>query len=137
MKNRFHYVVVLITYAEITNSCRSMFNYFILSLCFSDLTSATISPFFMYRRTWGYDDWLLSVAFCKVWYTSFTWFQKLLRNSRALLKPNACRVQACINFHKVVEVLLLKYHPLKERKFVLEMLFFVVENRVLEVFRYC
>jgi len=39
-----------------------------MSLCFSDLISAVISPLWIYRRLWGYfyDDWKLPHFMCKV-----------------------------------------------------------------------
>ncbi|XP_078480992.1 growth hormone secretagogue receptor type 1-like [Ciona intestinalis] len=52
---------------------KSTFNYFILSLCVSDLVSALISPLFLYRRTWGFDDWEASDFLCKVFWGLDLW----------------------------------------------------------------
>ena len=45
---------------------RSPFFYLILSLSISDLLSALISPFALYKLTWGYDVWMWPDIFCKV-----------------------------------------------------------------------
>nr|XP_039270397.1 growth hormone secretagogue receptor type 1-like isoform X1 [Styela clava] len=57
-----------------TSRClSSVFNQFILSLCVSDLLSALISPLFLYRRTWGYDDWQIPSFFCKLYWATDMW----------------------------------------------------------------
>ena len=45
---------------------RSIFNYYIVSLCVSDIISALLNPLFLYRRIWGYDVWEIPYFFCKV-----------------------------------------------------------------------
>ncbi|XP_078481675.1 growth hormone secretagogue receptor type 1-like [Ciona intestinalis] len=46
----------------------STFNLFIASLCVSDCISALISPLFLYRRTWGFDEWKISNFLCKLFW---------------------------------------------------------------------
>ena len=50
---------------------RSVFNYYIMSLCFSDLVSAMLSPFWIYRQTWGFEQWKIPTFLCKVGYELF------------------------------------------------------------------
>jgi len=45
---------------------RSPFFYLMMSLSVSDLISALISIFALYRLTWGYDFWRWTDFFCKV-----------------------------------------------------------------------
>lgn len=51
----------------------SIFNVLIVSLCVSDLLSALVSPLFLYRRTWGFDEWAISESFCKIFWAVDTW----------------------------------------------------------------
>ncbi|XP_078494137.1 growth hormone secretagogue receptor type 1-like [Ciona intestinalis] len=52
---------------------RSIFNFMILSLCVSDFLSALLSPLFLYRRTWGFEDWQISSFLCKVFWAGDVW----------------------------------------------------------------
>ena len=45
---------------------RSIFNYYIISLCLSDFISALISPLGVYQRIWGYRKFSIPSFFCKV-----------------------------------------------------------------------
>ncbi|XP_076819650.1 uncharacterized protein LOC143465310 isoform X1 [Clavelina lepadiformis] len=49
-------------------------NFFVFSLCLSDLISAVVcSPLWIYRRTWGFDKWLWGDFMCKFyWVSDFT-----------------------------------------------------------------
>nr|XP_039267226.1 growth hormone secretagogue receptor type 1-like [Styela clava] len=52
-----------------TPQLQNIFMSFIVSLCVSDLLSATISPLFWYRRTLGFDVWNLPNFFCKLYWS--------------------------------------------------------------------
>ncbi|XP_078486565.1 alpha-1B adrenergic receptor-like [Ciona intestinalis] len=52
-------------------SLHTIANFFILSLCVSDLTSALVcSPLWLYRRTWGYNRWQWGEFLCKFYWVS-------------------------------------------------------------------
>ncbi|XP_026696691.2 growth hormone secretagogue receptor type 1-like [Ciona intestinalis] len=57
----------ILTVYVICNSkkLKTIFNLLITSLCVSDCISALISPLFLYRRTWGFDHWIISNFLCK------------------------------------------------------------------------
>ena len=57
--------VTLIVIARNKN-LQTNFNIFLISLCISDLVSACVcSPLWLYRRTWGYEEWLWGQALCE------------------------------------------------------------------------
>nr|XP_026691624.1 growth hormone secretagogue receptor type 1-like [Ciona intestinalis] len=60
----------LLTFLVIYNSpkLRSTFNFFIMSLCVSDFLSSFISLLFVYRRTWGFEEWTISDFLCKFYW---------------------------------------------------------------------
>ena len=51
-----------------------------MSLCFSDLVSAMLSPICVYRVTWGYLEWKRISFLCKV-----SLFNKLFRKNFCFL----------------------------------------------------
>ena len=63
--------------AHLSNSCssfsRSVFNIFLMSLCVSDFISSMVSPFILYRVTWGFYEWAIAEAWCKVCECIFLW----------------------------------------------------------------
>nr|CAB3248990.1 growth hormone secretagogue receptor type 1-like [Phallusia mammillata] len=71
----FGIVANLITMSVIAKSekLKTTFNYMIMSLCVSDLMSAMISPLFLYRRTWGFDEWNASGFMCKLIWAVDIW----------------------------------------------------------------
>ncbi|XP_039252602.1 galanin receptor 2a-like [Styela clava] len=64
-----------LTIAVIRKSSKLRTKYYtlILSLCVSDLTSALLSPLFLYRRTWGFDYFALPDFFCKFYWGVDYW----------------------------------------------------------------
>nr|XP_026696399.1 growth hormone secretagogue receptor type 1-like [Ciona intestinalis] len=65
--------VITIAVIGSRKSLSTIFNIFILSLCVSDLYSALISPLQLYRRTWGFDRWIISDFLCKFYWGSDLW----------------------------------------------------------------
>ncbi|CAK8674398.1 unnamed protein product [Clavelina lepadiformis] len=63
-------IVVIVTSVNLR---ASTFNYFIVSLCVSDLLSSLISPLHAYRRTWGFIDWQWSDFLCKMFWSIDLW----------------------------------------------------------------
>ena len=45
---------------------RSIFNYYIVSLCVSDFIASALVPLHAYRRLWGFVKWNIPSALCKV-----------------------------------------------------------------------
>ncbi|XP_078491732.1 type-1 angiotensin II receptor B-like [Ciona intestinalis] len=61
-------IAVILSYRALSNN---VFMRFILSLCVSDLISALISWIFLYRRTWGFDDFYpIPGVFCKFYWSA-------------------------------------------------------------------
>ena len=58
----------LLTAATIKSNThlQSIKNTFIASLCVSNLMSTANSPLWLYRNTWGYNDWQWSNFLCKI-----------------------------------------------------------------------
>ena len=49
-----------------TTQLQTISNYFICSLCVSDLFSAIVcSPLWLYRRTWGFSQWNWGIFLCE------------------------------------------------------------------------
>ena len=66
MKIQEHTAHSLISIDDMHNFCRSIFNYFLLSMAISDLISALISPLTVYHQTWGFNHWNFPALLCKV-----------------------------------------------------------------------
>ncbi|XP_076818867.1 motilin receptor-like [Clavelina lepadiformis] len=60
-------LAVIVSYKKLRDNT---FMRFLLSLCVSDLLSALISWLFLYRRTWGFDEWNLPPFFCKFYWAA-------------------------------------------------------------------
>ena len=56
---------------------RNKFNFYIMSLCLSDLISAALSPFGLYQRTWGFTSFNLPSTICKVFSELLLWKESL------------------------------------------------------------
>ncbi|XP_039269772.1 growth hormone secretagogue receptor type 1-like [Styela clava] len=65
--------LVTILVIVMSEKLRSIFNFMIVSLCVSDLLSALVSPLALYRRTWGFEEWLLPGVLCKIFWSIDTW----------------------------------------------------------------
>jgi len=70
-----------------TTQLQTISNYFICSLCISDLCSALLcSPLWLYRRTWGFNNWQWGEFLCKCFAVGIfvTWCNNL--NFKSLLQ---------------------------------------------------
>ncbi|XP_039265942.1 growth hormone secretagogue receptor type 1-like [Styela clava] len=72
-----------VTFIVISNSKKTAFNVFIMSLCVSDFLSAVNSPLIVYRALKAFDDYRLPVFFCKLglsidYWTSISTIQHIL-----------------------------------------------------------
>ncbi|XP_039256429.2 alpha-1A adrenergic receptor-like [Styela clava] len=65
--------LVTIIVIAASKSLKSVFNLLIISLCVSDLLSAIVSPLALYRRTWGFEEWLLPKEFCNLFMATDIW----------------------------------------------------------------
>ena len=63
----YRYIILYLIHKFFLSRLQTISNYFICSLCFSDLFSALIcSPLWLYRRTWGFNEWMWGDFLCKL-----------------------------------------------------------------------
>nr|XP_026694325.1 adenosine receptor A3-like [Ciona intestinalis] len=64
---------VTIAVIKTSRHLKSRYYSFLLSMCFSDLTSGFVSILFLYRRTWGFDYFEWPEFFCRLYWGLDLW----------------------------------------------------------------